>query len=182
MTNIGFSGGLKMHAVLNHLSQALGDKEKLVRVGFLEGSTCGIDNDASAPEIAFILEVGAPSANIPPRPFFRTMIERRKMTWGKTLMAFLKKNNYDAHLALMGTGLIMGEQLQLQITETTTPPNAPSTIAGKGFDKPLEHSKNMKRAVSAEVDGERQELAGVSDAKDSAKIAKFAGKSIMRRG
>lgn len=149
-----FEGGLKMQAALNHMREELA-KANLVRVGFLEGSNCGPDNDESAPTIAFILENGAPAVPIPPRPFFRNMITRRSKTWGKTLHQFLKKNKYNTHLALMGTGLIMGEQLQLEITEFTDPPNAPSTIKGKGFDKPLEWSKNMKRSIEAEVGGER---------------------------
>lgn len=159
MAKLGFSGGIKIAAVMNHLRENMA-KDKLVRVGFLEGSTCGINNDAPAPEIAYILENGAPAANIPPRPFFRKMIIKNKSKWGKILLAFLKKNKFDTHKALMGTGLVMGEQLQLEITLTTDPPNAPGTIAAKGFDKPLEHSKNMKRAVSFEVGGHREVVNG----------------------
>lgn len=179
MLKPGFSGGIKFAAVMNHLRENIA-KDKLVRVGFLEGATCGIDNDAPAPEIAYILENGAPAAGIPPRPFFRKMIIRNKNKWGKVLMAFLKKNQFDTHKALMGTGLVMGEQLQLEITLTTDPPNAPGTIEAKGFDKPLEHSKNMKRAVSYEVGSDRQSLASASDAQDSSKLASYAGKTILK--
>lgn len=146
-----FSGGEKLAAFLDQLMKELTAGEPVVRVGFLEGSTCGKNNDASSPEIAFILEHGAPAANIPPRPFFRNMIERRRGTWGSTLKHFMKANDNNARKALMGTGLIIAEQLQLEITEFTDPGNAPSTIASKGFDKPLEDSKNMKRSVEAEV-------------------------------
>lgn len=160
MSEIGFQGGALMQAVLNHMKEALGNENRIVRVGFLEGATCGPNNDASAPEIAFILEHGAPAANIPPRPFFRAMITKNSPRWGKVLAAFLKKNNYDSHLALLGMGLIMGEQLQLEITLTTTPANADSTATAKGYNKPLEWSKNLKRSVSAEIDGERSQSNG----------------------
>jgi hypothetical protein len=150
-----FSGGEKLKLFLEQLYKELTAGDPVVRVGFLEGSTCGRNNDASSPEVAFILEHGAPAANIPPRPFFKNMIERRKSTWGGTLRRFLKANNNNARKALLGTGLIMAEQLQLEITEFTDPANADSTAAAKGFNKPLEDSKNMKRSVAAEVSGER---------------------------
>jgi hypothetical protein len=146
------TGGEKLKAFLKTINDHINlNADPVVSVGFLEGSTCGIHNDQPAPETAYRLEVGAPKAHIPPRPFFRTMIQTRKATWSKTLARFMKSSNYNVQQALSGLGLVMGEQLQLQITLTTDPPNAPSTIAGKGFDKPLEHSKNMKRAVSFRV-------------------------------
>ena len=155
-----FSGGEKLMAFLEQLYKELTAGEPVARVGFLEGSTCGIGNDASAPEVAFILENGAPAANIVPRPFFRNMVTRRRGSWGGTLKKFLKANNYNSKKALLGTGLIMGEQLQLEITEFTDPGNLQSTIDKKGYDKPLEQSKNMKRAISAEVSGERIQAGG----------------------
>lgn len=154
-----FSGGDKLKAAFAKiLADLKGDNT--VRVGFLEGSHCGPDNDESAPAIAYILEVGAPAANIPPRPFFRSMITRQRGTWGKALKFFLKKRKFKTSLALMDLGLVVGEQLQLEITETTSPENAPSTVERKGFDKPLEWSKNMKRAVAAEVGSERRQANG----------------------
>lgn len=159
MAASAFSGGLKFNAALNFLKTQL-SKEQLVRVGFLEGATCGPDNDAPAPEIAFILEGGAPVAGIPPRPFFRNMILRNSPKWGKVLAAFLKKNKYNVELSLMGTGLIMGEQLQLEITMTTTPANTDAVAKAKGFNKPLEWSKNLKRSIAAEVGGNRKESNG----------------------
>ncbi|MEN6533959.1 MAG: hypothetical protein ABFD89_09880 [Bryobacteraceae bacterium] len=59
-----FSGGEKLSAFLDQLGKSLIEGEPVVRVGFLEGSTCGKNNDASSPEIAYILEVGAPAAHI----------------------------------------------------------------------------------------------------------------------
>lgn len=148
------SGGSKLRDTLNKLKD-LAASRSAVHVGFLEGSTCGQNNDASSPEIAYILEMGAPKAGIPPRPFFRSMIDNNSGTWGSTLLFFLKQNDYDAHAALSGLGLIMGEQLQFSITMTTEPPNKPGTVRAKGFDKPLEWSKNMKHSIEFEVDGER---------------------------
>ena len=144
-------GGEKMKAFLTKLSKDLTSGKPMVRVGFLSGSMSGEHHDQPSPTIAFILENGAPAAHIPPRPFFRNMIVRRSGKWGAQLAAFLRSNNYNVKMSLDGMGLIMGEQLQVEITEFTNPGNAPATIAHKGFDKPLEDSKNMKRSVSHEV-------------------------------
>jgi hypothetical protein len=164
---MGLSGGAKLKAFLDKLTKSVGEGQKVVRVGFLENSTAGINNDASAPEVAFILDRGAPAANIPPRPFFRQFIEKRHVSWGGTLEAFLKKNHYNARLALLGTGLVMGEQLQLEITELTEPRNKDWAVKAKGHTKPLEWSKNMKRAVAAEIDDERVPVDSSSDSAGS---------------
>ena len=153
MSKPGFSGGLKMQAALSHLQKQLGSEPRLVRVGFLEGSECGRDRYESAPSIAFILEGGAPAANIPPRPFFRKMINRRQATWSKILLAFLKTHSYDVRLALKGVGLRMGEELQVEMIELQDPPNAQSTITRKGFNNPLIDSRNLLRSIEFEVEG-----------------------------
>jgi hypothetical protein len=54
----------------------------------------------------------------------------------------------------------MGEQLQLAITEFNDPPDKDWAIKAKGHTKPLEWSKNMKRSISAEVDGTREACNG----------------------
>jgi hypothetical protein len=160
-----FKGGEKLEAKLKELMHAVAPEAgRAVRVGFLEGSTCGKNNSASAPEIAFFNEYGtigrqalesmkdgAKPNHIPPRPFFRTMISKNSPRWGKLLEACLKHQHYSVQLALAEAGLKMHEQLQQSIEEFTTPGNAPSTIAAKGFDAPLQDSKNMKRAIWFEV-------------------------------
>ena len=153
MSKPGFSGGIKMQAALSHLQKALGNEPRLVRVGFLEGAECGRDKQESAPSIAYILENGAPAANIPPRPFFRHMINRRSKTWSKMLFALLKHHSYDVRLSLKGVGLRMGEELQVEMIELQDPSNAPSTIARKGFNNPLIDSRNLLRSIEFEVEG-----------------------------
>ena len=188
-----FKGGEKMKQVLEHMTQQLGSA-KSVRVGFLEGSTCGKNNDASAPEVAFYNEYGTISRtqlegfrsddvvkegktttkkgrggrirvitgrkqrfkatginHIPPRPFFRIMIQKNSPLWGKLVRAALKMSDYNTRAALNIVGLKMHEQLQKSIEDFVSPGNAPATVAAKGFDKPLEDSKNMKRAIWFEV-------------------------------
>ena len=145
-----FIGGGAMSSKLREMMEKLGI-EATVRVGFLEGSTCGKDNDASAPNVAYINEFGAPEAHIPPRPFFRTAISINSARWGELLGASLKLVNYDSREAMGLVGMKISEQVQQSIEDFTDPANAESTIARKGFDDPLQDSKNMKRAVNFEV-------------------------------
>jgi hypothetical protein len=156
---MGFSGGERMQAALRELSARFhsADNSPLL-VGFLEGSTCGINNDASSPEIAFYLNYGAPAAGIPPRPFFDNMIAHYQGTWGTIFSHFLLSNNYSVEAALLGVGMVAGEQLQKEITDTTEPENKPWAIKAKGHQKPLEWSKNMKNSIEAELGGNRQKV------------------------
>lgn len=171
-----FTGGDKLRAKMAELVAKLGPG-KHARVGFLEGSTCGVNNDASAPEVAFYNEYGtigrqtlgsfkatgtitkagkiidnqSRPMHIPPRPFFRDMIRKRSGSWSKLLSAALVKAHMDPDKALGIVGLVISEQLQISIKQFKTPRNADSTIAAKGFDKPLENSDNMLRAVSYDI-------------------------------
>jgi hypothetical protein len=151
--NLSVSGGDEAMSYLQKLREKLDTQEGLrVRVGLLEGSTCGHDNDAPAPEVAFWNEFGTHTSHpIPARPFFRTTISRYSATWGRLVSAALKHADFDGKKALAIVGMKIQGQIQRQIEETVDPPNAPSTIKGKGFNKPLEDSKNMKRAVNFEV-------------------------------
>lgn len=88
---------------------------------------------------------------IPPRPYFRRMIKANGPSWGPDIGKLLVANKFDTAkvLGLMGT-LIKG-QLQDSIVNFTTPRNAPSTIARKGFDKPLIDTGHMLNSVDFEV-------------------------------
>ena len=146
----GFSGGEGMTSKLQEMMDKLG-VHHTVRVGFLEGSNCGKNNDASAPQIANILEFGAPAAHIPARPFFRNMIDKTSPTWSRLLQAALKAQDNDSASAMEMVGLKLAEYLQQSMEEFDDPGNADSTVKKKGFDKPLEDSKNLKRAADFQV-------------------------------
>ena len=94
---------------------------------------------------------GAYSVTIPPRPFFRNMIRKDGPTWGKAIAVILKAQKFDAAqtLALMGQ-LIVG-QLRQSIRDTNDPPLAASTIARKGFSKPLIDTGHMFNSADYEV-------------------------------
>lgn len=90
--------------------------------------------------------------HIPPRPFFRTMIEKQSPTWGRLAQALLKNTKFSSQLTLQGMGLKIAEQLQMSIVNFKDPGNAESTIERKGFDNPLLDSHNMVNSVEYQVD------------------------------
>lgn len=99
--------------------------------------------------------VAAHAITIPPRPFFRRMIAAKGRTWGAEIAKLLKANNYHAARTLDQMGLLIKGQLQESILNFTTPRNAPSTIARKGFDRPLIDTGYMLQSVDYEVTSAR---------------------------
>jgi hypothetical protein len=117
-----------------------------VNVGFLEGATYPDGTPVAA--VAFWNEYGSSG---PPRPFFRSMIEEEKPTWGGKVAKLAKATDYDGAkiLALMGED-IQGALIQ-SINDFTTPGLAQSTIDRKGFDKPLIDEAIMVNSTGYEV-------------------------------
>lgn len=106
---------------------------------------------ASKSNFATTHTVPAHSVTIPPRPFFRLMIASKSPGWGASMAKVLKAAdcNLDTALGRMGEG-IRG-QLQGSIRDFTSPANAASTIAAKGFNKPLIDTGHMLNSVDYEV-------------------------------
>lgn len=88
--------------------------------------------------------------NIPPRPFFRTMIAQNQASWAPEL-ARLIKSGIAPMDALRTLGQIMSGQLRASIIAMNTPPNAPSTIQKKKAAKPLVDTGHMRNSVDFEV-------------------------------
>jgi hypothetical protein len=139
-------GGDKLAAALNDIARKLSKAETL-RVGFLEGATA--PNGDSIPLRAALNEYG--HGAVPPRPFFRNMVAAKSDEWPETIAAALKANDYDAQKALALAGEGIKGQLEQSIVDLTSPPLAASTIARKGFDKPLIEHGDMLRAVDYEI-------------------------------
>lgn len=121
-----------------------------VGVGFSEGAT--YPDGTTVAEVAAFNEYG--TKNQPPRPFFRIAIANRSEAWGKNLGTALKRTNYNAPLALAMIGLGMKEDVQDSIRDLVSPPLAPSTVARKGFEKPLISTSTMLNSVTVKVDTE----------------------------
>lgn len=97
-------------------------------------------------------EVESYTVTIPPRPFFRTMVKDESPHWGADLGKLLVANGYDAAKSLGQMGEEIVDELKGSIRGWSQPPNAPSTIAHKGFDHPLIEDGTMLNSVASEVE------------------------------
>jgi hypothetical protein len=145
------SGGDKLEAALKDISRRLGARGE-VSVGFLQNAT--YPDGKPVAMIAAIQEFGAPSRNIPPRPFFRRMVAKESAGWPALIEGQLKATNYDVGLTLDRVGAAIAGQLQLSIRDLVDPPLKPATVRAKGFEKPLIHTAVMINSISWEVNGE----------------------------
>ena len=120
-----------------------------VEVGFMEGAT--YPDGTSVPAVAFWNEFGVPSNNTPSRPFFRNMIAKESPTWPGKMAKLAEATNFDGKKVLSLMGEDIKGALEESIIEFSDPPNAPSTIKAKGFNKPLIDSSHMKDSVTYRV-------------------------------
>lgn len=91
------------------------------------------------------------STTIPPRPFFRNAIRKYGPQWGADMAAIIRANGFDAAKVLGLMGVRIKGQIQQSIVDLVSPPLAKSTIARKGFDKPLIETGHMLNSVDYEV-------------------------------
>lgn len=146
---VAVKGGALLARRLGEIAQKLGSDPTL-SVGFLEGAT--YPDGTSVPMVAAIQEFGAPARNIPPRPFFRSMIAEKSPAWGRAIADLLDETDYDAVRTLEMVGMGIKGQLQQSIRDLTAPPLKPSTVSRKGFDKPLIDTSVMINSVDYVVE------------------------------
>lgn len=144
----GSVGGDKLAAYLEKYAANV-NTARSVEIGFLEGST--YPDGTSLPMVMAVQEFGSPKLGIPPRPYFRSMINDNRKEWPATIATLLKANDYDAAKTLGQVGAMIKGQLQQSIVNTNTPPNAPSTIARKGSSKPLVDTGHALASVDYRV-------------------------------
>jgi len=142
------SGGDRLTQRLKEIAEALGHNPE-VKVGFPENST--YPDGTSLPMVAAINEFGSPRKNIPARPFMRATVWRHSAEWPALAGRLLVRNNYDVHKALSLMGEVIKGQMQQSITSGPWQKNAPSTIAAKGFDRPLISTGFLRRSITVEV-------------------------------
>lgn len=141
-------GGDKADQALADIARQLG-KANSLSVGFMENAT--YPDGTSVAMVAAIQEYGAPSRGIPPRPFFREMINERSPSWPAAVRQLLKANGYDTRITLEQVGMAIKGQLQEKITTFVGVPLSPITIARKGHDKQLIDTSHMLHSVDYEV-------------------------------
>lgn len=151
--NMQISGGEKLAAKLQEIAANLG-KGGAVDIGFLPDSTYPDTKGKRGlhvATVAFWNEFG--TVRSPPRPFFRRMIAAKSPRWGSKMAQVAKAANYDANATLARMGESIQGQLVQSINDLVSPPLAASTIARKGFSKPLIDTGVMVRGTGYEVRG-----------------------------
>ncbi len=148
---VAFSGGDKLRAKLKELAAQVKRGAK-VQIGFQDGAT--YPDGTSVALVAALNEFGVPDHNQPPRPYFRGMIAKESDHWGDDIAAALTHTNYDAQVSLALVGEQVAGELRQSITDLVDPPLAPSTIARKGFGKPLVDTGRMRNSITAVVKDE----------------------------
>ena len=121
-----------------------------VKVGFMAGALYPDGTPVAA--VAAKNEYGDPSENRPPRPFFRRMIEAEQSTWAGKLVKAAQFTGGDAVKSLGLLGEDIAGALQKSINDFQDPALADSTIARKGFAKPLIDTAHMINSVTYVVE------------------------------
>lgn len=147
MASLRSTGGLTKY--LDKIGNTAKGQPK-VKIGFLAGAT--YPSGLSVAQVASWNEFGDPAHNRPARPFFRQMIAAKKSTWGDAIALQLKATGFDVPATLDRVGQGIGGQLAQSIRDFTDPPLAPSTVAKKGFAKPLVDTAVMLRSIDHEVE------------------------------
>lgn len=117
-----------------------------VKVGVLDNSK--YPDGTSVATVAYKNEYGF--KNIPSRPFFRQTIQEQKKNWSVLMMDGIAAG-YDLEKCFGLVGTQMQGDVQMSITQWTSPPNAPSTVAKKGFQKPLIETSLMRDSIKYEI-------------------------------
>ncbi len=129
-----------------------------VDVGILDGN---VDDNFTAADLAATMEFGTkhagPNRNIviPERSFFRSTFDDNKQKYVRVLKSLLidvlqETKTVEGSLALFGERVV--GDVKRKITAIKSPANAPSTIAGKGFDNPLiETGLNLRARIKKRV-------------------------------
>ena len=133
--------------------------EKEVRFGFfadtnrpaaLRKSDGTIEDspDVTILDVAMWNELG--TVNSPPRPFMRMSIDENKAKINAFCANEARKISQGgtAEQALKSIGVFAKGLVQEKIKDGTFVPNAPSTIARKGSDKPLIDTGRMRQSVN----------------------------------
>lgn len=113
------------------------------------------------PELAFIAacnEFGTKwpdgTVHIPERSFLRATFDANVNKYHALAVKYIGRvldGTLTARGALMLIGARMERDVKKVIRDFDDPPNAPSTIARKGFDDPLIHTRRMLNATAFKV-------------------------------
>lgn len=127
-------------------------KDKVVQIGLPSG--INYEDGTSVAYVAAIQEFGSPASGIPPRPFFKPTVKSQSKGWGAKIgkgVTQVRNGNLTADMVLEAVGRVAVADLQATINSVSSPPLKPSTIAAKGFDKPLIDTGLMIASIQSKV-------------------------------
>jgi len=139
--------------------QELKELEKFqVRVGFQRGEKNAqkrkggkkVETETDILDVAMWNELGT-SNGIPSRPFLRQSVDKnvsRITSMCRIQLKALAKGEKTAKDVLEAIGVMQKGLVQNEIRDGGFTPNAPSTIAKKGSDKPLIDTGRMRQSVN----------------------------------
>lgn len=103
---------------------------------------------------ATVNEFGSPEKNIPERSFLRKTFDEKRTPLRdvqKRALSRVIAGKITVEEGLSIIGQWFQREVQRTITDTYSPPNAPSTIAKKGSSHPLIDTGEMRQAIAYEV-------------------------------
>lgn len=127
-------------------------KGKVVQVGLPSG--INYEDGTPVAYVATIQEFGDSGNNLPPRPFFTPTIKEKKDAWASSIrkgVAQVQKGNLSADDVLSAVGMVAAADIRDTVNSVTSPKLADSTIAAKGFDKPLIDTGLMVASIQSKI-------------------------------
>ncbi len=153
-----------------------GGKKTKLTAGFYAGSK--YEDGTSVAQVAAWNNFGTVrkdgSEFIPPRPFFNDAINENKDKWSKGLAQRLKQTNLDVENSMKRLGEQMRADIQDKIEHNNYEPNSEVTIngvrhksksgkvfeiKGKGINRPLRNTWNMRDSVGYQYNNEEPQIA-----------------------
>lgn len=146
-------------------------KQLKVKVGVLADTEKGGLHEEggtlTVAEIAVVNEFGTEDGHVPARSFVRSTFDEQRDALKETAAELLvdvlfgEKTTRQA-LGLLGADLAAKIKNKITQGDGVPPPNAPSTVAAKGSDRPLVNTGRMLNAITWQVEGEEPETSGGS--------------------
>lgn len=117
-------------AIENRIKMLQDAKRKVAKVGIVGHQHYDDKNQTSVAYVAAIHEYGAPSRNIPARPFFRPTIAAHKKAWAKIGKQLLQ-NSASIEDTLDLVGLRAAGDVKETLSKVDSPPLREATIKAK---------------------------------------------------
>lgn len=121
-----------------------------VKIGLPKGAADYPDG-TSVIMVGAVNEFGSDDGDIPERSFLRSAMRRFKRQHNALIVKLAKavtSGNQSPEIALGQLGTVAASHVQDQIRDTTSPPNAPSTIKAKGSSHPLIDTGHLIQSIT----------------------------------